>query len=460
MFLLTFSSQSVRRLVVVFVSLTAFMLLIGQASVTTAQAPDVQIDPSFQLVRGVPDTCSAAAGEEFRFEALNNVSFGSGSNLGTFSVDGIGQVASFAGNHNQPDDFPLFGDGFYDFVIDQGYDVASGTAITIEITTYTGLNQAGQLAYRSTLTYTCDLGETISLDNQVLLDAANVQPGFIFDLPTIDPAFELVEGVPDTCSAVVGEEFRFDTFNNASFGSGSNLATLSVEGIGEVANFAGNHNQSDTYPTIGNGFYDIVIDESYDVPAGSVITVEIITYTGLNQTGQPAYRSTLTYDCDLALDNTVTNEALLTSPPVTDPATPTGQIPPVEPAFALTTGVPNTCDVEPGETIRFDTFNNVRFGNTSNEARLSVPGVGFVSSIANNHDQPLIYPSIGAGFYEFVVDTNYNVPQGSVITVEITTYSGLNQSGDIVYRSTLIYDCSTGEVVSLNNDNLQGLPGT
>lgn len=453
MFLKSLSSQTVQKSFS-FIRMLFLLVLLGLFSASLSQAQGNQADPSYQLVRGVPDTCSADAGEEFRFEALVNASFGSGSNQGTLSVEGIGEVASFAANHNEPNDYPIFGDGFYDFVVGQAYEVPAGTTITAEITTYTGLNQIGQLVYRSTLSYTCDLGETVDLSNQVLLDEAVAQPGFVFDLPSVDPAFELTQGVPDMCSAETGEEFRFDTFNNVSFGSGSNQATLSVVGVGQVAAFAGNHNQVDDYPSIGNGFYDMVIEQAYDAAAGTTITLVITTYTGLNQTGQPAYRSTLSFDCDLALNNNVTNEVLLGTAVEPDQTDTTGAVPPVEPAFALTTGIPSTCAATIGDNLRFDTLNNIAFGNTSNSAALTVPGVGVVAAAANNHDQPEVYPSVGTGFFDLVIDTAYDLPANTTITVEIITYDALNQTGEVVYRSLLRYDCSTGEVISLDNENL------
>lgn len=428
----------------------AVLLALSLVSVQgVAQAQPAPVDPSFQLVRGVPDTCSAAANEEIRFDTLNYITFGSGSNRAVLSVESVGQVAVFEGNHNLADDYPSIGDGFYDVVVGQPYDVPAGTPITVEITTYTGLNQSGEFAYYSTLTYNCETGETIALDNQNLLGDINAQPPALLDLPGVNPAFELVQGVPDTCSAAVNEEIRFDTFNNVGFGSGSNRATLSVDGVGQVALFEGNHDQPGDYPSIGDGFYDFVIDQGYDAPNGTTITAEITTYTGLNQTGQLAYRSTLTYECNLG-DVIAINNANLLADGTVQPDTVAG-IPDVDPAFALTDGAANTCSVSTGDFIRFDSLNNVTFGSGSNRATLSVDGVGQVALYEGNHDQPDVYPSIGSGFFDVGVDNGYSVPAGTAITVEITTFSGLNQSGQPVYRSTLTYSCDTGAVVTVDN---------
>ena len=104
------------------------------------------------------------------------MSFGSGSNQATFQVRGEGVIDTVAGNHTQPQDYPSIGDGFYEFVIGDAYRVPAGTIITVEITTFDGLNQTGQTVYRSRISYRCDTGVVTSRANDVLLIDATPVP--------------------------------------------------------------------------------------------------------------------------------------------------------------------------------------------------------------------------------------------------------------------------------------------
>ena len=83
---------------------------------------------------------------------------------------------------------------------------------------------------------------------------------------------------------------------------------------------------------------------------------------------------------------------------------------------------------------------------SSDEGEMSVDGVGVVAT--GSEDLPFFPVVEDAGTYGFLPSA-YSVPAGTNVTVTITTYNGSGQTGGVSYVSTIVFDCDTGEIVSL-----------
>ncbi len=84
--------------------------------------------------------------------------------------------------------------------------------------------------------------------------------------------------------------------------------------------------------------------------------------------------------------------------------------------------------------------------DTSDYGTLEVAGVGVMFSGGESY---------GANFqvtstYRFGKPA-YTVPNGTRITATITAYYGRDQTGGVSYKSVLVYECGTGNVISITN---------
>ena len=62
----------------------------------------------------------------------------------------------------------------------------------------------------------------------------------------------------------------------------------------------------------------------------------------------------------------------------------------------------------------------------------------------------------GVGTFNFTVFTDpYVLPANTPVTLTVTTYNGPNFTGGVAYVSSMIWDCTTGAIISLTN----GVPG-
>jgi len=116
----------------------------------------------------------------------------------------------------------------------------------------------------------------------------------------------------------------------------------------------------------------------------------------------------------------------------------------VVPSLEITGSTSGICDNTGGSlNPNIPTFVNVRAGS-SDAATMSVAGVGVVDNQKEN--QP--FNASFAGTFGFVPST-YTVPPGTLVTVEIITYFGSNQTGGVSFRSKIVFACDTGQIVSL-----------
>jgi hypothetical protein len=118
----------------------------------------------------------------------------------------------------------------------------------------------------------------------------------------------------------------------------------------------------------------------------------------------------------------------------------------VSPSIVITNG--------PGINICSNTFFSVRISVNasaafSDHASMTVPGLGSVFSFSEN-DAP------GSWVLYNINPSSYSVAANTSITVSITTYNGLNQSGGISYVSTAVINCSTGIASSVSGGSPAG----
>jgi hypothetical protein len=58
----------------------------------------------------------------------------------------------------------------------------------------------------------------------------------------------------------------------------------------------------------------------------------------------------------------------------------------------------------------------------------------------------------GVGVFSFAVFTgSFSLPDNTLLTLSVNTYAGPNFTGGIVYNSTMTWNCTTGEIISLVN---------
>ena len=100
----------------------------------------------------------------------------------------------------------------------------------------------------------------------------------------------------------------------------------------------------------------------------------------------------------------------------------------------------NVCDNTTG-TLSFvvTTWENSVAG-TSTLGEMSVAGVGNVWTF----DQNVPITRNQAWIYGFDAIDPYNVPANTLVTLTITSYFGLNQTGGVSYVSEIVFECDDG----------------
>jgi hypothetical protein len=113
----------------------------------------------------------------------------------------------------------------------------------------------------------------------------------------------------------------------------------------------------------------------------------------------------------------------------------------IVPSIEIQGSVPNVCNAS---HLELPVLWNVT-GNSSDSSTMSVQGLGTVFTLTENNSAKNV-----TGTY--VLDpVSYNVALGTPVTVTITTYNGINQTGGISYSSTIVFACDTGNVISLKS---------
>lgn len=116
-----------------------------------------------------------------------------------------------------------------------------------------------------------------------------------------------------------------------------------------------------------------------------------------------------------------------------------------DPYYQITDG-PSTagpfCDNEGGSVPTFRDFpmTGSIFGS------VSVAGVGVIRTDTLSSFGPA--SGVNTWFFD---GTAFSVPAGTAITIVIESYSKPNLGGRLTHRSTLVFDCSNGNVMSLSN---------
>jgi hypothetical protein len=119
---------------------------------------------------------------------------------------------------------------------------------------------------------------------------------------------------------------------------------------------------------------------------------------------------------------------------------PRAQAAAVDPSWELTAGPAGVCtddDVSmPGVEIRATS-------PASEQGTLTAPGFGQIG-------YSLDTTFTGVGTFGFTVFTDpFVVPANTHLTLKVTTYNGPNYTGGVSFISTLTWDCTTGETISL-----------
>lgn len=112
------------------------------------------------------------------------------------------------------------------------------------------------------------------------------------------------------------------------------------------------------------------------------------------------------------------------------------------PSWQLNQGAPNTCSSTggfpmPGVEI------NIPTGQASERGVLSAPGNPSLGFTQDSAFGPFVGPS---SFFVFV-SAPYSLPANTPLTLEVTTYTGVNQTGAIAFVSRLTWNCTTGVVI-------------
>jgi len=118
----------------------------------------------------------------------------------------------------------------------------------------------------------------------------------------------------------------------------------------------------------------------------------------------------------------------------------------VDPSIEITDSTSGICD-NSGGTLNPQIPTLLTYSSlSSDEAEMSVEGVGVVAT--GQEDLPFFPVVEDSGTYGFVPSA-YSVTPGTEVTVTITTYNGSGLTGGVSYVSTIVFDCDTGEIVSL-----------
>jgi hypothetical protein len=121
---------------------------------------------------------------------------------------------------------------------------------------------------------------------------------------------------------------------------------------------------------------------------------------------------------------------------------PAGTPPPSIRVLAKQTGLAGTCG---GAAFNVSTFITVT-PQSSADVKVSAPGVGTIEEFTDETGK-----NIGA--YNAAYPTFHILPFGgglapnTLITITITTYSGPALTGSVTFVSTLVFNCTTGQVI-------------
>jgi hypothetical protein len=144
-----------------------------------------------------------------------------------------------------------------------------------------------------------------------------------------------------------------------------------------------------------------------------------------------------------------------TASPVLPHATP-GTTAAKLPSIELLPTQPTLAGTCSGGAFNVNTFINVT-GVASADVTVTAPGVGTIEEFTDETGTNL-------GAYNAVYPTfqikpfGGGLPPNTKITITITTYSGPNRTGSVSFISTIVFDCTTGEVLRAGPLNLESIP--
>jgi len=104
----------------------------------------------------------------------------------------------------------------------------------------------------------------------------------------------------------------------------------------------------------------------------------------------------------------------------------------------------NTCTGNPFD-LNVYVFSNAQ---TSAEVKLTAPSAGILEQFTDPVGTNLTNGFNGV-FPNYAILAFTPVPPNTPVTIQITTYRGSNLTGGSSYTSTLVYDCTTGRILSL-----------
>jgi hypothetical protein len=104
----------------------------------------------------------------------------------------------------------------------------------------------------------------------------------------------------------------------------------------------------------------------------------------------------------------------------------------------------NTCTGS-GFDLNVYIFSNAQ---TSADVKVTAPGVGILEQFTDPVGTNLTNGFNGV-FPSYAILAFTPVPPNTPVTIQITTYRGSNLTGGSSYASTLVYDCTTGNILSL-----------
>jgi hypothetical protein len=127
----------------------------------------------------------------------------------------------------------------------------------------------------------------------------------------------------------------------------------------------------------------------------------------------------------------------------------------VDPSLEITGSTSGICD-NSGGTLNPQIPTLLTYSSlSSDEAEMSIAGVGVVAT--GQEDLPFFPVVEDSGTYGLLPSV-YSVPAGTEVTVTITTYNDSGLTGGVSYVSTIVFDCDTGEIISLVSGTPEEVP--